>query len=81
MEYGEAINDQAVASALRLARRRLAEGRLDLSQIAAETVTQAYCTCVTAGEDAAERVFSRIHRDLIDGLERLLRRAAEQEAL
>lgn len=79
MEYAEAINDGAAENALSFALERLAKGRSDYRGIASEAVSLAYCTCVTLGEDSAERQFSSIHRNLIDELELKLRRLLGEE--
>ena len=77
MEYGEAISAPARARALAIAGRKLAAGRTDLRAVAAESVAEAYCTCVVDGEDAAEGRLSPIHAKLIEQLESQL---AEQSA-
>jgi len=79
MEYSEAINELAAERALSLGLERLAKGRSDYRRIATEAVSHSYCACVTDGEDAAERQFSKIHRNLIDDLELKLRRFVGEE--
>ena len=66
MEYGEAINSETFTLAVNIARRLRAERREPLTNLAAEAVAQAYCVCVTDGEDAAEHRFSDVHRKLIE---------------
>lgn len=65
MEYGDAINSETLQRAVRIARQSRAERQEPLQDLAAEAVSQAYCVCVTAGEDAAEHRFSDVHRKLI----------------
>lgn len=66
MEYGDAINSESMDVAVDLVRRFRKERRqLPLATLAAEAVARAYCVCVTAGEDAAERRLSDVHRKLI----------------
>ena len=66
MEYGEAINTDAFWTAVAITRRLQAQRPEPLAQLATEAVAQAYCVCVTDGEDAAEHRFSDVHRKLID---------------
>jgi hypothetical protein len=74
MEYGEAINGQALASALRSARSLLDRcPGLTVAQASREAVALAYCTCVTSGEDAAEQRYSDIHRHLVEEVAERLR--------
>lgn len=68
MEYGEAISGDARARALAIAGRKLAAGDTDLRAVAAQSVAEAYCTCVVDGEDAAEGRLSPIHAKLIEEL-------------
>lgn len=73
MEYGEAINRSSAEGAFALALQRLREGNATLREAAAEAVARVYCTCVTYGEDAAERALSNIHADLVAEIEKRLR--------
>jgi hypothetical protein len=66
MEYGEAITAQAFDRAVKIARQRRESRGEPLPKAALEAVAQAYCVCVTDGEDAAEHRFSDVHRKLID---------------
>lgn len=66
MEYGEAITGEAFARAVEIARKRRDLQRESLGEAATQAVAQAYCVCVTDGEDAAEHRFSDVHRKLID---------------
>lgn len=66
MEYGEAINSEAYEAAVAMTLRRRAHSDAPLTELASEAVAQAYCVCVTDGEDAAEHRFSDIHRKLIE---------------
>ena len=66
MEYGEAINSETFKLAVNIARRLRAERREPLTNLATEAVAQAYCVCVTDGEDAAEQRFSVVHKKLLD---------------
>ena len=80
MEYGEAISGEARARALAIAERKLAAGNADLRAVAAQSVAEAYCTCVVDGEDAAEGRLSPIHAKLIDQLAaQLAERSAAEE--
>jgi hypothetical protein len=65
MEYGEAISSEAFRRAIEISKRLREEGR-NTADAASRGVAQAYCVCVTDGEDAAERQFSEVHRKLID---------------
>ena len=78
MEYGEAINGDAAARAFEVAVELWAKRRDDPHQIAIRAVASAYCTCVTEGEDAAERRLSAIHANLIEEVERRLTKLAIQ---
>lgn len=66
MEYGDAITTQAFERAVQMARHRRDSRGEPLPRAALEAVAQAYCVCVTDGEDAAEHRFSDVHRKLID---------------
>ena len=66
MEYGEAITSDAFHAAVRITQRLRRERREPLAALATKAVAQAYCVCVTDGEDAAEHRFSDVHRKLID---------------
>jgi len=79
MEYGEAINSDAAGRAFEAAVQMWAKGRDDPHQIAIRAVASAYCTCVTDGEDAAERHLSIIHANLIEEVERRLTKLATQK--
>jgi hypothetical protein len=79
MEYGEAINSGAAERALAIACRKIADGAKDLRRVAAEAVTEAYCVCVVAGEDAVEGTLSAIHADLIESLNARLCGAAREQ--
>ena len=79
MEYGEAINSDAAARAFSVAVALWEEGHEDPHQIAILAVASAYCTCVTDGEDAAERRLSAIHANLIEDVERSLTKLATQK--
>lgn len=65
MEYGDAINSETFRLAVQITRQLRAERQDPLGDLAAEAVSQAYCVCVTDGEDAAEHRLSDIHRKLI----------------
>jgi hypothetical protein len=65
MEYGEAVTDDAFDRAVAIGRALLRDQPGSLNAIAATAVAQAYCVCVTDGEDAAERHFSEVHMSLI----------------
>lgn len=65
MEYGDAINSETFHLAVRITRKLRSERQEPLEALAAEAVSQAYCVCVTDGEDAAEHRFSDVHRKLI----------------
>lgn len=78
MEYGEAINSDAAGRAFSVAVALWQQGHEDPHQIAILAVASAYCTCVTDGEDAAERRLSGIHANLIEEVERRLMRLARQ---
>ena len=73
MEYVEAINSDAFAEAVKIARRLHGDGKQLISDAASQAVAQAYCVCVTDGEDAAEHQFSEVHSKLIDDVARCLR--------
>lgn len=75
MEYGEAINSDAFARAITIAHRLRSEGGESVQQAATDAVAQAYCVCVTEGEDAAEHRFSDVHRKLIDDVAERLRQS------
>ena len=66
MEYGDAITTQSFERAVQIARQRRDSLGEPLPRAALEAVAQAYCVCVTEGEDAAEHRFSDVHRKLID---------------
>lgn len=74
MEYADAIGDNTAEQAFTIALDRLSCGSSDLHEIAVEAVRLAYCTCVTDGEDAAERQLSKIHAELISAVEQRLSR-------
>lgn len=65
MEYGEAINSEAFHRAVEISKRLRGEGQ-SVADAASRGVAEAYCVCVTDGEDAAERQFSEVHRKLVD---------------
>ena len=71
MEYSDAIDPQTIAIAVRLTRKLGAERAVPVSEVAAEAVSKTFCTCVTDGEDAAERRFSPIHKRLIEEIAQL----------
>lgn len=73
MEYGDAMTTQAFEQAVRIARQRRDSTGEPLPKAALEAVAQAYCVCVTDGEDAAEHRFSDVHRKLIDDVVERLR--------
>ena len=77
MEYGDAISAGAADRAFEIGRKQLAYGRRDLHEVATEAVSDAYCVCVAAGEDAVEGCTSAVHSNLIDELELRLRRWLE----
>lgn len=66
MEYGDAMTAEAFGRAVQIARQRRESRAEPLPRAAKEAVAQAYCVCVTDGEDAAEHRFSDVHRKLID---------------
>jgi hypothetical protein len=72
MEYGDAINSDAFRRAVEISTRlHRKEGR-SLPEAAKQGVADAYCVCVTDGEDAAEHRFSDVHRKLIEDVMRRL---------
>ena len=73
MEYGDAISPEATERAFRIAPKEMGYGRRDLHQLASEAVTDAYCVCVVAGEDAVEERTSAVHANLIEQVETRLR--------
>lgn len=73
MEYGEAITSEAFTRAIAIARQSRADENVSVRQAATNAVAQAYCVCVTDGEDAAEHRFSDVHRKLIDDVAERLR--------
>jgi hypothetical protein len=75
IDYGEAIPPGALERAVSLALKLLAENSGSPGSIAAEAVARIYCVCVTAGEDAAERRVSDVHRSLIEAVTQRLRSA------
>jgi len=79
VEYGDAIGPDISDRAYRLALRFVAEGKSDLRAAAYLAVARTYCSCVTDAEDAAERHFSEIHRNLVDELEARLAGSAIEE--
>ncbi len=70
MEYGEAINAEALDRAVALARQLCSDESRPLSALAAEAVSRTFCCCVVEGEDAAEGRFSDMHRELIEAVVR-----------
>lgn len=66
MEYGEAVTPEAFQRAVAIGRAMLRERDAPLSAVAMAAVSQAYCVCVTDGEDAAERRLSDVHRRLVE---------------
>lgn len=68
MEYGEAINSDALERAVGIARRLRREQARPVREIAAQAVAQAFCVCVVDGEDAAEGRLSDVHKHLIDAV-------------
>jgi hypothetical protein len=73
MEYGEAVTSDALDRALAIARVLLRDDPDRSAQaVATLAVAQAYCVCVTDGEDAAERQLSEVHQSLIDDVARRL---------
>lgn len=81
MEYGEAINAEALDRAARIARQLLGEDPRTLWFIAAEAVSRAFCVCVVGGQDAAEGRLSAVHRRLIEAIVQRLETAVPSEAL
>lgn len=75
MEYGEAISSDALQHAVEITQRLQREDGKSLFDAAAQGVAEAYCVCVTDGEDAAERRFSDVHRKLIEDVIGRLRQA------
>ncbi len=75
MEYGEAITPGTLERAVSLGRKLLAANSGSPRAIAAEAVGRVYCVCVTAGEDAAERRLSDVHRSLIEAVAQRIRSA------
>ena len=73
MEYGEAISAGAAELAFDIGRKEVAYGRRDLHEVAAEAVSDAYCVCVVAGQDAVAGGISAVHSSLIEDLEDRLR--------
>ena len=74
MEYGEAVTSETLEQAVVIGRALLRSEPPSTSAetIAAMAVHQAYCVCVTDGEDAAERQLSEVHQSLIDDVARRL---------
>lgn len=68
MEYGEAINSEALERAVSIARELVRKDPRPLPSIAAEAVSRAFCVCVVEGEDAAEDRLSDVHRSLIEAV-------------
>jgi hypothetical protein len=66
MEYSDTIDTETIAAAVRLTRALGSASTAPLSELAAKAVSQTFCTCVTEGEDAAERQFSAIHARLVE---------------
>lgn len=67
MEYGDAINPASMAEAVdRLRSARDERPFAPLSDLVEEAVAASFCTCVVAGEDAAERRRSPLHIKLAE---------------
>jgi hypothetical protein len=66
MEYGEAVTPEAFDRAVAIGRAMLRKDDTPLGEIALAAVSQAYCVCVTDGEDAAERRLSDVHQRLVE---------------
>lgn len=68
MEYPDAINPNHMTNAVSLTLDLLLQRDEPLAVLAAEAVSRTFCTCVTAGEDAAEGRLSVIHAKLIEAV-------------
>lgn len=77
MEYGEAVTHDALERAVSIGRALVrAQPDATFEAIAAVAVAQAYCVCVTDGEDAAEHRLSDVHRTLIANVAKRLSAAS-----
>lgn len=65
MEYPDSINAATFAAAVRRTQELRLERRAPLTELASIAVSETFCACVTAGEDAAEHHLSGIHAELI----------------
>lgn len=65
MEYSDSINPATFAAAVQRTQQLCVERRAPLAELASIAVSESFCSCVTAGEDAAEHHLSGIHAELI----------------
>jgi hypothetical protein len=73
MEYGEAVTNDAFERAVAIGRTLVRDRpAARIEAVAAIAVGEAYCVCVTDGEDAAEHRLSDVHRTLIADVARQL---------
>lgn len=69
MEYPVVIDDADLERAVSLTREKCLRGADDpITDVAADAVASVVCTCVAAGEDAAEGHPSTIHAMLIESI-------------
>ena len=66
MEYPDVIDAAKMSDAVSLTLELLSRRDEPLQVLAAEAVSRTFCTCVTAGEDAAEGHPSVIHDALTE---------------
>ncbi len=66
-EYGDAVDDEQLEAATRDVLRLLVSTcPLPVHELAAQVVSERFCTCVTDAEDIVEGGLSRIHATLIE---------------